>query len=304
VENTIPISTVSSDNLADYCAPGTKFTEQMVSVSDNVSLRVIEFHPQKKTALPTVLFIPGWISLMKGWKIVLREMTKDFHIIYAETREKISSQVTGKVEFSVEAIAQDIVTLADIYKLKQDQYIIFGSSLGGTSILESYKDLKTLPLGFTLLGPNAEYRTPWWGKIIIYLFWVRLYAILKPFIKWYLRKFRLDIETDHAQYEKYCNALDAADPRKLKPAALALSKYKVWGILKDIDLPVLIIGATKDLLHEPQNLIEMDKMLPNSVFLDMETYAIPLNPPSKGDNINIPLFNDLKCLPLPVPLCG
>jgi pimeloyl-ACP methyl ester carboxylesterase len=264
-------SNISTDNLADYCAPGTKFTEQMVSVSDNVMLRVITFSPVKPTNQPTVLFIPGWISLMKGWKIVLKEMTKDFNIIYAETREKISSQVNGKVEFSVEAISEDIIKLVEIYKLEKEKYIIFGSSLGGTSILESYQELQPKPLCFALLGPNAEYRTPWWGKIIIRIIFPKLYNALRPFIKWYLRKFRLDVESDQAQYDKYCNALDAADPKKLKPAAKALSKYKVWEILKDIDLPVLIIGATKDLLHEPQNLIQMDKMLPNSVFLDMET---------------------------------
>jgi pimeloyl-ACP methyl ester carboxylesterase len=264
-------SNISTDNLADYCAPGTKFTEQMVSVSDNVMLRVITFSPVKPTNQPTVLFIPGWISLMKGWKIVLKEMTKDFNIIYAETREKISSQVNGKVEFSVEAISEDIIKLVEIYKLEKEKYIIFGSSLGGTSILESYQELQPKPLCFALLGPNAEYRTPWWGKIIISIIFPQLYNALRPFIKWYLRKFRLDVESDQAQYDKYCNALDAADPKKLKPAAKALSKYKVWEILKDIDLPVLIIGATKDLLHEPQNLIQMDKMLPNSVFLDMET---------------------------------
>ncbi len=271
-------SSILPDNFADYCAPGTKYTEKMVSVSDNVQLRVIEFHPKKTTKHPTVLFIPGWISLMKGWKVVLMEMTKDFHIIYVETREKITSQVIGKAEFSVEAIAQDIVTLADIYKLEKDKYIIFGSSLGGTSILETYKDLTQTPLCFALLGPNAEYRTPWWGKLLIYIIWPGLYNKLRPFIKWYLRKFRLDIETDRAQYEKYCNALDAADPKKLKPGALALSKYKVWDILGNIDLPVLIIGASKDLLHEPQNLIQMDKMLPNSTFLDMDTNTFAHGP--------------------------
>ena len=264
-------SNILPDNFADYCAPGTKFTEKMVSVSDNVSLRVISFSPAKLTKLPTVLFIPGWISLMKGWKIVLKEMTKDFHIIYAESREKITSQVNGKAEFSVEAIADDIAKLVEIYKLEKDKYIIFGSSLGGTSILESYKDLKPLPLCFALLGPNAEYRVPWWGKMLISIVWPGLYNALRPFIKWYLGKFRLDIETDRAQYEKYCNALDAADPKKLKPAAAALSKYTVWDILKDIDLPVLMIAASKDLLHEPENLIKMDKMLPNSTWLDMET---------------------------------
>lgn len=266
------------DNLAEYCAPGTKFYEEMVSVSDNVSLRVIHFTPVKKSNLPTVLFIPGWISLMKGWKIVLNEMTKDFNVIYAETREKITSEVKGKAEFSVEAIAEDIVKLTEIYKLEKDKYIIFGSSLGGTAILETYHNLKNLPLCFALLGPNAEYRTPWWGKILIRIVWPKLINSLKPFVKWYLGKFRLDLEVDRAQYEKYCNALDAADPRKLKPAARSLSKYKIWGILKDIKLPVLIVGASKDLLHEPQNIIDMDKMLPNSTFLDMETNTLAHGP--------------------------
>jgi len=267
-----------TDNLKEYCALGTKFTEKMVDVSKNVSLRVIEFTPLKKTNKPTVLFIPGWISLMKGWKIVLNEMTKDFHIIYAETREKITSEVKGKEEFSVDAISKDIVKITEIYGLEKDKYIIFGSSLGGTAILETYPHLKILPLCFVLLGPNAEYRTPWWGKILLRIVWPGLVNRLKGFVKWYLGKFRLDLEADKAQYEKYCNALDAADPRKLKPAAMSLSKYKIWGILKDIKLPVLIVGASKDLLHEPQNLIEMDKMLPNSTFLDMETNTLAHGP--------------------------
>ncbi len=262
----IPIS----ENISEYCAPGTKWTEKMVSVSDDISLRIVEFTPSQKTKQPTLLFVPGWISLMKGWKIVLNEMTKDFHIIYVETREKKTSQVANTKDYSVEAIATDLVKIVDIYKLERNQYLIFGSSLGGTAILESYQKLNTKPLCFALMGPNAEYRTPWWGKIMIRFFWTRIYTIFRPFIKWYLRTFRLDIETDEAQYDKYCNALDAADPKKLKPGALALSKYKIWDILDKIDLPVLIIAATKDILHEPQNLIRMNKMLPNSTWLDME----------------------------------
>jgi pimeloyl-ACP methyl ester carboxylesterase len=208
---------------------------------------------------------------MKGWKIVLKEMTNDFNIIYAETREKITSNVKNTKDFSVEVIAEDLVRLVEIFKLQENGYIMFGSSLGGTAILESYRLLNKKPLCFVLLGPNAVYRVPWWGVILVKIFWVRLYPGFKQFVKWYLRKFRLDIEHDQAQYDKYANALDAADPRKLKPGVLVLAKYKVWDILEDIKLPVLIVGATKDLLHEPENLVKMDKMLPNSTWLDMET---------------------------------
>ena len=259
------------ENLTDYCAPGTKYSEDMVAISEDVTLRVITFKTAMETDRPTVLFIPGWISLMKGWQIVLKEMSKDFNIIYAETREKITAQVKNTKDYSVEAIAEDIIKLVDIYGLTENKFIIFGSSLGGTAILETYQRMKVKPLCFALLGPNAEYRMPLWGRILIRIFWIKLYPGFKQFVKWYLKNFRLDIEHDREQFEKYSNALDAADPSKLKPGAIALSKYKVWNILPDIDLPVLIVGATKDLLHEPKNLIKMDEMLPNSTWLDMET---------------------------------
>lgn len=278
MENSIAVPNAIGKDYTNYCADGVSWKEEYVAVSSRVSLRVITFSPPQPTNQPTVLFVAGWISLMKGWKAVLHEITKDFKVIYVETREKISSQVSGTKDFSVEAIATDIVKLVDVFELKKNKYIIFGSSLGGTAILESYQQINPKPLCFTLLGPNAEYRAPWWWILIIHLFWTKLYIVLKPFVKWYLRKFRLDIEADRAQYEKYCNALDAADPKKLKPGALALAKYKVWDILGDIDLPVLIIGASKDLLHEPQNLIQMDKMLPRSTFLDMETNTLAHGP--------------------------
>jgi homoserine acetyltransferase len=64
---------------------------------------------------------------------------------------------------------------------------------------------------------------------------------------------------------------DAADPAKLKPAVLALAQYAVWPVLRDIPYPALIIGASKDKLHEPDNLKKIVEMLPDAVYVDMET---------------------------------
>ncbi|MCJ7813383.1 alpha/beta hydrolase, partial [bacterium] len=108
----------------------------MIAVSNHVSLQVIELMPADDQNRPAVLFIPGWISLISGWKKVLNEMTKDHRVYYIETREKISSRIQGKVEYSVEAIGQDIVTLTSQLGLADGKYILFGSSLGATSILE------------------------------------------------------------------------------------------------------------------------------------------------------------------------
>ncbi len=259
------------DEIKKLCAPGTNVTEEKINVSPQVKLQVFTFTPEKENKNPAILFVAGWITLIKAWEKVLKEMTIDHQVFYVETREKISSQVTGKVEYGVKEIAQDIIALVNHFNLKNKNYILFGSSLGATSILESCLYLKEKPLSLVLIGPNAVFSVPRFGKIIIRIFWPRLYLILKPFIKWYLKNFRLDVKSDYAQYEKYCNNINAADPWKLRKGAISLSKYEVWDRLGKIEIPTLIFGASKDSLHTPENLHRMVEMMPNSTYLDLET---------------------------------
>ena len=80
----------------EYCAPGTTFTEERISITEQVALRVINFSGPMEKKGPDLVFVAGWVSLIEGWKEILLEMTKDFRVIYIETREKISSQIRGR----------------------------------------------------------------------------------------------------------------------------------------------------------------------------------------------------------------
>lgn len=262
---------MTEDLLKKNAAPGTTIKTEKLPLSEQVSLKVISFAPKTKIDNPPVVFVAGWITLIQAWEQVLAEMTKDFLVYYVETREKMSSDVKGKVEYGVQNIGKDIVALVDHFQLREKSYILFGSSLGATAILDSCQHLKKNPLCLVLIGPNAVFRVPKFGMVIIRLFWPRLYFILKPFIKWYLKTFRLDVKADYAQYKKYCDNLDAADPFKLKKAALALSKYAVWDLLDKIQIPALIVGASKDTLHTPENLLRMVEKMPSATYLDLET---------------------------------
>ena len=259
------------NSLSRYCAQGSTFKEEMVPVSPNVSLRVITFSPSQQNKNPALVFVPGLVSLMAGWREVLLEMTKDFHVYYIETREKITSKVKGKVDYSLEAIGKEIAALVSHFNLGNRGFILFGSSLGATAILESSRFLETDPLCLVLIGPNAVFRIPKFYRFIVRVFNPRFYLLLKPVVKWYLKTFRLDTEADYAQYEKYCQSLDAADPWKLKKAAIAFSRYEVWNLLADINYPTLIVGASRDTLHEPENLKKMVSMMKNAAYLDLET---------------------------------
>jgi len=258
-------------NLIEFCAPGTKFKEEMIAVSENVSLRLITFTPNTINNNPAVVFIPGWISMISGWQEVLKEITKDFTVYYLETREKISSKIKGEVEYSVDEIGKDIIRLTEILKLQEGKYILVGSSLGATSILNCCEDLKMKPLCLVLIGPNSEFRIPLWGVFVIHLFYPPLYMFFKPYVKWYLKTFRLNVKHDYEQYEKYSSVLDFADPWKLKRAALSVYKYSVMGLLDKIEYPTLILGGSKDKLHEPENLKKIVSSLKKATYVDMGT---------------------------------
>ncbi len=260
-----------SESLISFCAEGCRFAETYIPTSERVSLRVITFEPPKASNNPAVVFVAGWISRIEGWQEVLIEMTRNFIVYYIETREKVSSKIRGRVAFSVEALGDDVVEIVRCLGLKENEYILFGSSLGATVILDFFRKLNVAPKCLILVGPNAAFFVPIIWKIIVFLFYPRFYLLLKPFIKWYLRTFRMRVDQDYAQYEKYCRALDAADPFKLKKAAMAFWKYQVWGILETVRVPVLILGGSHDKLHEPENLKRMTDMLANACYVDMKT---------------------------------
>lgn len=257
--------------LSEFCAKGFKVIEEMIPVSGNVTLKVTTFTSAEKNNNPKIVFVAGWVSLIDGWQIVLKEMTKEYTVYYVETREKNTSVVKGKVEFTIDALGNDLGEVISHFGLKDGEYLLFGSSLGATTILNSCMHMPIKPLALILVGPNAYFRIPRFGKALIKSFYPPSYMWFKPYVKWYLKTFRLDVKSDYAQYEKYCGALDAADPWKLKRAAIAFFNYSVWHILPLIDIPTLVVGASKDELHEPENLKKIVAQMKTATYIDMET---------------------------------
>jgi len=258
-------------NLSEFCAKGSKVIVEMFPVNKNVTLKVTTFTSASKNKNPEIVFVAGWVSLIDGWQKVLREMTKNYTVYYVETREKNTSKVEGKVGFTIDELGNDLHNVIKHFELKDRQYILFGSSLGATTILNSCMDFVPKPMALALVGPNAYFRIPRFGKVLIRSFYPPLYLWFKPYVKWYLKNFRLDVKSDYEQYKKYCGALDAADPWKLKNAAISFFNYSVWNKLPMIDIPALIIGASKDELHEPVNLQKIVSEMKTAVYLDMET---------------------------------
>jgi len=259
---------------SQYTESSTTVNEYMVQMSDGVSLKIIDFTPRNVSPeKPVILFVAGWISLISGWKGVLKILTEEYRVLYLESREKQSSIVPDvkKTSFNMERLKLDIGEIIEKVIPASAKFILAGSSLGASAILEYCGSEGRKPESSVLVGPNAEFRFPRILGSIIPAIHPAIYSLFKPVIKWYLKNFRLDKKNSMEQIKKYENTLDCADPYKLKANALAIKNYKIWDHIEDITIPSLIIGATTDTLHGTENIKKLIDALPCSMYIELKS---------------------------------
>ena len=258
-------------NYSDYCIQGTKIQTSYIKVSSCVQLFKIHFIPKKITKYPPIIFIPGWGSFIQGWKIVLREMSKDFEIYYIETREKSSAKHTKEQKISIQNIGDDISKAIQLNNLENKKFIALGSSMGATVILDALAENKLNPLVAVLIGPNIEFNIPWFLMGAIALIPNQLYAMIRPFAKWYMKRKYIDMESDSKQYHKYSYVLDNIHFGRTRRSALSFKKYSFKDKIDKIRKRILVFSGKKDILHNYEQTLDMVKRIENATLINLET---------------------------------
>jgi pimeloyl-ACP methyl ester carboxylesterase len=258
-------------NYSDYCSQGTKIQTSYIKVSSCVQLFKIHFTPKKLTNYPPVIFIPGWGSFIQGWKIVLREMSKDFEIYYLETREKGSAIHKKEQEITIENIGDDIARATALINLKDDCFIALGSSMGATAILDAIAEEKLFPSLAVLIGPNIEFNIPRFLIIILSIIPIQFYKAIRPFAKWYMKRKYIDMESDSKQYHKYSYVLDNIHFGRTRRSALSFKKYSFKDKIEKIRKRILVFSGKKDILHNYKQTLDMVKRIENATLVNLET---------------------------------
>ena len=251
-----------------FCCSEIK--DRYISLPNGVDLRVVSFFSSKSNYLPVVM-ITGLASVMESSREITRALSQKYTVHYLETREKISSRTNGSRDFGIEAIGEDIVQVISELGLGNKNYILFGASLGATAIVNSFRTLECKPLALILLEPNASFKIPHWSIPLIHLS-SYTYRFIKPIAKFYIKNYRVNIKEDYEMYEISSRAIDAADPYKLKKTVLAMSRYKIWNCLDAVDVPTLIIAASKDHFHNHEEMVIMADQIKDCTLIDLETH--------------------------------
>jgi pimeloyl-ACP methyl ester carboxylesterase len=248
--------------------PGVQFNERRLTVEDGVRLRLYEWRPENDGGADPVLFVAGWISLVTGWVPLLEELVQTRPVYYLETREKESAEISPELmrpaSFSVSRLAEDLVEVSKQLELDGHRTILFGSSMGSNAILEALKGDRLKAKAAFIVGPNAEFHFPWWGRPLVHLPpWV--YSAAKPFVLWYLRTFRVNTLEDPEQMARYVRTVRAADPERIMLSARAVIDYEAMPGLGTISSPVAVAYAPSDTLHGEEEVGRIVDAMPHGV---------------------------------------
>ena len=248
--------------------PGVYFNESRLTVEEGVSLRLYEWRPENDYGADPILFVAGWISLVTGWVPLLEKLVQTRSVFYLETREKESAEISPKLmrpsSFSVSRLAEDLVEVSNQLDLDRDRTVLFGSSMGSNAILEALKGDHLKAKAAFVVGPNAEFHFPWWGRPLIHLPpWV--YSAAKPFVLWYLRTFRVNSREDPEQMARYVRTIRAADPERIMLSAQAVIDYEAMPGLETISSPVAVAYAASDTLHSEEEVGRIVDAMPRGV---------------------------------------
>jgi len=233
---------------------------------------MVEFTPPASEGKPVIVFVPGLASVPDNFTGTLIGLTRYHKVHYLETREKSSALIRGSHGFSVAEVSSDLTGYLNAGFTDDNRYVLVGYSLGATAIAESFRFLKHKPLSIVLIEPNGSFNFPWWSVVLArgarYIF-----RYIKPFLKWYIRKFRVNTAEDNEMYLMNCRILDAAEPRRLGLAIRDLKPYRIGDCLEGITAPVLVAGTSKDKFHSHDEALKISAGIRNCIYADVEDNA-------------------------------
>ncbi len=245
--------------------------EQYFKTSDGAETKILTTKAPKETAIGyTLLLIPGWGTVVPGWEQVLMEATKDFDILYIESREKGSFRPSEKKTINdINRLALDVKEIVEHLKVDQNRLVTLTSSFSTLTIADLLGTKKIKPNLNVLIGPVYQLNMPPTTRYLMHIVPNFVITWTEPIWRWWLRKFKSE---DPVQAAKYNRVLEESDFKKWRAVAKRVCFIKVWDLYRQIeDTRVIIIGMETDKMHTVELAKSILAVIPKAEYIDMKT---------------------------------
>ncbi len=249
-----------------------KAKEIYCEMSDGMKVKILDFDLAEKPNKYTIFLIPGFVTVFLSWEVLVEILSKDFRILYFESREKSSSIAPNrKVERSttLRKMAYDIKEVVEQLGLDKQDYITLASSTGGSILVEALSEKWINPPGAVMVGPTIEYHIKFIAPFLITIVPHFLKILFMPLFRWFLGKFVVDKKEHPKQYAKYVRAGEEAHLRKIRRVMRQVYRYKCWHLPPKVETKTLLIGASTDKVHATEECIRTHELMPNSSYIDL-----------------------------------
>lgn len=249
-----------------------KAKEIYCEMSDGTKVKILDFDLAENPNKYTIFLIPGFTTVFLSWEILVEILSKEFRILYFESREKSSSIAPNrKVQRSttLRKMAYDIKEVTEQLELDKQDYIILCSSAGGTILVEALSEKWLNPPGAIMVGPTMEYHIQFIAPFLITIVPDFMKNLFMPLFRWFLGKFHVDKKEHPKQYAKYARSGEEAILRKIRRVLREMYRYNCWHMPPKIETRTLIIGASTDKVHATEDAIRTHELIPNSSYIDL-----------------------------------
>ncbi|MEM1168200.1 MAG: alpha/beta hydrolase [Cyanobacteria bacterium P01_H01_bin.35] len=239
--------------------------------SKTASVKVTEFFNnycnQNNSA---IIFVSGWASTYYTWRYVIPELSELFRVFYFESREKATAKVDNNASFYMSDMKDDLVSFINC-NFSDKPFVLIGSSLGATTILESWHSFENKPEKIVLITPNIKMPFP---SILSIAFFIPdlIVEVLRPIIFAYVnaRKQKLDKKQVAGMNE----VINRGNLPRIKSSIKDLWNYNFnLKLLTTINTPCLLITASEDRVHSHQDSQIILSKLPNSEYVNLKTFS-------------------------------
>lgn len=255
------MSEVTTDPIA---VEGAAYASYFVEAAEGVQLKVMQWLPTKPVSDDPLIFLAGWVSAIYGWAELIRSIAVHRPVYYIESREKGSALIVDKKwkpeDFGVIQMGEDLVHGCPNLDIDLSRTVIAGSSLGAAAILEAMKQGRLPVRGAFLIGPNVEFSPPFIFRMLFCMPAASFY-IIRYFVLWFLRNFRVDMKKEPEQYARYKNTIMQANAQRIKLSAMGMTDHDSWTGLESIKVPVAVAYAKSDKLHDHETITRLEEVL-------------------------------------------
>lgn len=244
--------------------------KKYIELPNGVKMRVLFIdaaEPTKNTL--NIVYYSGYISYIFLWRGSVKLLRKHHNIIFIESREKeFSSFPPDNVVYSVDTLGEDFLLAFKELGLDPQKCVITGSSIASVGVLEAMSKHNFNPFLSVHSSPQIIYKENTKPKILSTIFPHWFVISLKPFIYiFYKIKFRRDKESGRSRIHTLSRMFMKSSLKWMRKLESFMPDYEMKEeAVKDINSPVVIVGAQDDPEHDTESIKKMVNFIPGSKF--------------------------------------